>query len=245
MYSGEERSYAVTPSNRLGSAFLASLLERLESHMVLAIRLSILGAMPGGEVWSINPVWKSDDSVVDFPYSNALAIATAAANVFPTSDFLKVMDNETTITGARCEARTPSGELVALAEYMRSSPIPGEGIMPHPYQTSLVISLRTTTPGPRGRGRLYVPATGAALNGATLRFLGSAQTAFLTAANSYLEALNVAVTSTSALAELSVWSRTYATFAPVTKISVGDVLDVQRRRRDALTENVLQMDYTP
>ena len=52
--------------------------------MVLAIRVSILGAMPGGENWSINPVWKSDDSVVDLPYSNALAIATACANVFPT-----------------------------------------------------------------------------------------------------------------------------------------------------------------
>jgi hypothetical protein len=34
-----------------------------------------------------------------------------------------------------------------------------------------------------------------------------------------------------------VWSRTNASTAPVTSINMGDVCDVQRRRRDALLEN--------
>ena len=213
--------------------------------MTVVIRVSILGAMPGGEVWSINPVWVSSPSVTTIPYSNLLGIATDVDSVFPTPGFLDVMDNETTITGSRVECRELSGELINLAEHTRSSPVPGSGVQPHPYQTALVVSLRTAVAGPRGRGRLYVPATGAAISGSTLRLTSSVQTAFLTAAETYLGALNVSVNTHAALSELCVWSRTGESAAPVTKISVGDVLDTQRRRRDTLVENVMQADYVP
>jgi len=42
---------------------------------------------------------------------------------------------------------------------------------------------------------------------------------------------------------LCVWSRASSAAIPVTSIRGGDVLDVQRRRRDALTENYQSVAY--
>jgi hypothetical protein len=135
------------------------------------------------------------------------------------------------------EARTYDGSLETLAEATRGAAIAGTGGSSHPSQTSVVLSLRSNVPGASGRGRLYWPATGMGIDAATLRPLASGLTNFLTDARTYLVALNGAVRATfPGSVGLSVWSRTGATSHVISKLLVGDVLDTQRRRRDAYQE---------
>lgn len=203
------------------------------------IRVSLLGAMPNGEVWSVNPVWQIGGVATseDITAEQCLAIATAIGAINIPTGLLNMQSSSTTHTGCRVEARRWDGELAAQAEFIRIAPVAGSGTTQHPFQTSMVASLRSLTPGARGRGRLYWPATGLTLVSTTLRPLNTAVTSGLSGTKTYLTSIQQAINvSTVNDPILSVWSRTSGTTAPVTSIQMGDVLDVQRRRRDSLIE---------
>lgn len=207
------------------------------------IRLSLMGSLPGGEVWSVNPVYAVEPPGLTVTYSDLLTIATGAAGVTIPADLLVSLGTTTSFTGVRAEARTSSGTLEAAAEYIKPSPVAGTGTQYHPYQTARVISLRTNTPGARGRGRLYWPATSTSLSSATLRASSPSSSAMATAAASYLTLIEAQVQTVIPLSTLHVWSRTSGTLDQVQRIMVGDVLDVQRRRRDALAESYATVAY--
>ena len=211
--------------------------------MADVIRVSIRGTMPSGEVWSINPVYKvTTGAVISAP---ELATAAAAINALTIpSALLLTLTSSCSVTGVQLEARTHAGVLEAQAEGLRTTPVAGTGPGNKTFQTSVVGSLKTTAGGSHGRGRLYWPATGIETNPATLRVTSTVHANLVTGFKSYLQlietALDGAVDETVGLA---VWSRTTSSSALVTQIRVGDVLDTQRRRRDAVPETYIAATY--
>src|SRR6188768_2543661 len=134
----------------------------LSGGLMSYVRVSILGDAPGGEVWSINPVF---DPTLEFPGGvdqTALDAATdAIAALTPGATLLGFMSSPLRITGARTEVRDDANDnLIAISTQVRSSPVSGSASALRGAQTALVISLRTNTPGGSGRGRIYWPAVG-------------------------------------------------------------------------------------
>lgn len=207
------------------------------------IKTSILGALPSGEVWSVNPAFHLDLEGSDITAAEVLAIANAINAITVPTSVRTMMNNTTTITGVRVEARDREGALNALAEATRAAPVTGNGTSPHPYQTSWVTSLRTGFPGGQGRGRLYWPATGQAIDSNTLRVSAVNATSALSGVKTYIAAIQAAVAASAGPVGFVVWSRTGTAFHAVTSMRQGDVLDSQRRRRDALTEAYQELVY--
>lgn len=158
------------------------------------VRVSILGSAPGGEVWSINPVI---DPTFEFPPGvdqDALdAACNAIAGLTPGAALLGFMSTQLSITGARLEVRDDSTDaLIAISNQVRTTPQPGTGAPQRGAQTALVFSLRTNTPGGSGRGRLYWPAVGTAVN-LQLRFDPTPVSNSLTQMAAYLHAMEDAL----------------------------------------------------
>ena len=206
------------------------------------IKVSVLGDMPGGEVWSVNPVYAVG---ADLPptYEMLITIAAAINALTVPAGLLATMNSDCHVIGVRLESRNADGSLYAVYEAPRPVPATGSGSAVHPYQTSVVASLRTPRAGGSGRGRLYWPATGISLTPSTMRITNAVITAFRSGMASYLTAIATAIDATSPAPELVVWSRTLGTHSIVNRISAGDVPDVQRRRRDALAETVVSAVY--
>jgi hypothetical protein len=207
------------------------------------VKVSILGAMPGGEVWSVNPTFFLLDEPASVSATEALTIATAVDALTVPTGLRAWFNNATSITGCRVEARDRNGILEALGEHTRAAPVLGTGIASHPYQTSTVTSLRTAFPGGQGRGRLYWPATGFPITPSTLRADAAILAAGLAAVKTYLSDIEAAVAVSAGPADLAVWSRTGSAFHAVSSMRQGDVLDTQRRRRDTLTESYSELAY--
>lgn len=113
--------------------------------------------------------------------------------------------------------------------------IQGTGTNGHPFTESFAYSWRTTKArGPGSHGRIYLPnASQGAAGSATIA--PAVQAVYLTAAQQLLHILNVGDGDTAGMLPV-VASNVNATNTPVTSISIGRVIDSQRRRRNALTE---------
>lgn len=211
------------------------------SHL---IRVSIVGAMPNGEVWSVNPCYRLGTGL-EVPVSDAQMTAIAAAiNARAVSTGILTMWSTTTsITGVRLEARLLDGTLQNIVEGSRAVPAVGTGTNTHPFQTAMVTSLRTGTSGPRGRGRLYWPATAFAMSGATLRVNQASLSSFVLGVKTYLSGIETDIEASVGGSSLGVWSRTSNSIDNVNTIQAGDVLDTQRRRRDSLIEAYTSTTY--
>lgn len=206
--------------------------------MAILLRVSVFGAMPNGEEWSVNPVFRIGTGGAPLTPAQCLTIATACAAVTVPTGLTALMQGNTTVTGVRVENRDlTNGSLASQGEALKGTPTPGTGSNIHGYQASAVISLRTGTPGASGRGRLYWPATGAALNSTDYRISSSNVSNAVTDAKTYLSGLSSAIAVTTTTARLVVWSRKGASTADVTSLLIGNVLDSQRRRRDVLVES--------
>jgi hypothetical protein len=209
------------------------------------LKLSIRGTLPGGEAWSVNPIFDAFNAYegVEAADMNAVALAVRAVSV---PDSLKnLMSSSAQVTSFRVEGRTGGNELILAAE---ATPVDGSitglGLATKPYQTSVVASLLTGFAGASRRGRLYWPALGAGIN-TNLRL--NTPTAAKTAADmsAYLRAIQTAISANTKFAgsRLVVFSQKLGVKTPVTDISVGDVLDVQRRRRDRAVESRSSASY--
>jgi len=204
------------------------------------VRLSILGSSPGGEVWSINPVL---DPTFEFPGTVDQTLLDQAtklvAELNPDTQSLNYLSTALSITGARAEVREDSDDsLIAISIQPRTTPLFGVGTPARGASSALVISLRTNTPGGSGRGRLYWPAVGATVDN-QLRFLTANIATFATEMATYLHAMENAFATkfTTIGFDLAVRSKTTHTTPHVNKLQVGNVPDVQRRRRDSLVES--------
>lgn len=207
------------------------------------VRVSIQGTLPGGEQWSVNPCYTLADFGTTVTYPQLITIATAINAISIPSTLRLAWSTSTNVTGCRVEARKMNGDLEALAEGVRGAAIPGTGTSAHSYQTSIVQSLRTAQSGPSGRGRVYWPATGMIISASTLRPSDADVTSTLGAATTYLTAIGSAIAATLGSAPLIVWSRSTGGRYLVNRVLMGNVLDVQRRRRDQAVENYQQLAY--
>lgn len=206
------------------------------------IKAGIVGTLVNNEVWSINPVFQLDASP-DVTWDQLNTIATAINALTIGTTMRAAMSNETKVTGVKLEARTQNGQLQVQLAQDRSSAVVGTGVTPHPNQTAAVISLRTTTPGGRGRGRLYWPATGVSILATTGRFNSGVAGSLAAEFKTYLSGINTAISATIPNSSLVVWSRVGLGVQAVNKIIVGDVPDTQRRRRDKAVETYSSVSY--
>lgn len=204
------------------------------------VRVSILGASPGGETWSVNPVF---DPTLEFPggvdQSALDAACDAIAALTPGTNSLAFMSSSLSITGARLEVRDDGNDaLIGISTQVRTSALSGSGTALRGAQNALVISLRTNTPGASGRGRIYWPAVGVAV-GSDLRFSPSFASSLLADQKVYLNAMRGALATAFPTIgfDLAVRSKTTHTTPHVNKLQVGNVPDTQRRRRDSVIED--------
>lgn len=203
------------------------------------LRISIFGSMPSGEEWSVNPVFYIGGDFGE-PVSSAQAgtIATAIAARTVPAGLLALNPASVTVGGIRVEARSVGGDLEALGEAMRASPAVGSSSGAHGFSAAAVLSLRTAVPGASGRGRVYWPACGVTMNNISLRINGADITAALAGFKTYASGIVTDIETTlTGAAGLAVWSRKNAQVIAVNTIQMGDVLDVQRRRRDIVPES--------
>lgn len=208
------------------------------------LRVSIAGAMPSGEEWSVNPVYSiGGDFGAPVSAAQCNTIATAIAALAVSTFLVTMWAPGTNMSNYRVEARALDGTLESQAEAVEATPINGTGTAIHPYQTSVVTSLRTTTAGASGRGRLYWPATGVVLDSTNYRLSPTSVTNHLGAVKSFLTGIQGAIDVTLDGVALAVWSRKLEALYVVNQIQMGNVVDTQRRRRDNLIENYTGLSY--
>lgn len=210
------------------------------------VRVSVLGATTGGEVWSINPVF---DPTGEFPggvnQANLDAAASAIAALSPGTSSLTLLGTLMSVTGVRLEVRNDADDsLLAISTQARGSALPGTGTVRLPAQSAAVISLRTDTPGASGRGRLYWPVMGATVAG-TGRLNPADVLALLNNQKTYYLAMRDALATAFPTIgfDLAVRSKTTKTTPHVVRLQVGDVVDTQRRRRDKFPESYQQVGF--
>lgn len=104
---------------------------------------------------------------------------------------------------------------------------------PLPPQLTTAISLRTAQPGPRGRGRFYLPAGSTAILAADGLIPLVTRQDLVDSFAGYVGLIESDVADT----QLSVWSKTHADAHDVTLVQAGSVWDTQRRRRSGLPES--------
>lgn len=204
------------------------------------LKQTVSGSLPGGEVWSCGISFNyAQTSLVDetaLLQFNNLCIARWRAAMLDT-DFR--FSTGVVALNLVTRAVNPQGKTITLVE----GPVVeqgGGGLSPGmPNQIAMVLSLITSVPGAKGRGRLYLP-----LLGQTVGTNGRVPTANVTAvAGACQELVNGLNTDGAAVYDDD---SVYAIVASgvgqglnsrVDRIRVGDVLDDQRRRRDALQES--------
>lgn len=210
------------------------------------VRVSLGGDMPSGEKWSINPIYRP---AVPLALSNdeATAMATAIATTTWLSSLTGLNVTGVNFRTVRVEARNLAGDLESVGEAAKATPVAGSSATPHPFQTALCLSLLTGAAGASGKGRLYFPATGVPMAAATLRVTSTAQSDFLAGMNTWLASVRTQVRSVGgwSTAVLGVWSRTQASSRVVLSIRAGDIVDTQRRRRDAVSESYSSAAVAP
>lgn len=200
-------------------------------------RVYIDGTLAGGaERWSVGLGFTSSASVTPTPAGLtawADAIMTSLAGGSGWAGNLKsLLSTQGSITGVRVYSYADVGAPADVQGASTLVALPGSGTPTMPPQCSLVASLLTGNPGKSFRGRIYWPHCGGALAaGGKSGLAGQTLTTNMGAWLGSLGALN-----TGDVGEVAVVSQALGAVTPVTTVSVGDVVDTQRRRRDALVE---------
>ena len=216
-------------------------------------RTVLRGTQGSSEVWTVSNNWGVVGLSPDVPDQDSangilarLLTFTTSANV-PAS-LRTLLSTSGVIVGWRVELRSESENVLSVAEGNLTTPVAGTGTPTKTPQDALVISLRTSTPGPSGRGRMYWPALGATLDTqfaltspTSLTVAGQSRT-WLNAIGNEINQWYVSIAAAKSVA-LSVRSIKDAVNRNVTSLQVGSALDTQRRRRDNLLETYQSVPY--
>ena len=216
-------------------------------------RVIVKGSLGTVEKWSTSTAYGIVGLAPDVPdqadtdaMATAIRTATTAANV--TANLLALLSSSGNIEAIRVEKRAEDETVLNVSEQLLTTPLSGSSTANKTPQDALVFSLRTSTPGARGRGRMYWPALSQNLSAS---FQVTSPTPATLAGNvkTWLQAINTAmdgvyIAQASALrVALAVRSGTDHVCRDVTQIQVGSVLDTQRRRRDTLPESYGAVTY--
>lgn len=201
------------------------------------------GIASNSERWSIG-AWFEDPNQIAPPLpADVQGWANAIAAVIPTA-----------VGGTLRNALTTSGTIDTVNTYWYPSldgpaglagaanlTFAGLGTAIHPLPTSMVASLKTGRAGRRYRGRNYWPAIGLTVD-ASGKFTSTDTTAVPQRFKDLYNAIEEMWPATGAL-RLVVASKAANEVTPVTSISIGNVPDTQRRRRDGLIEAYTSVAY--
>lgn len=216
-------------------------------------RVIFKGSLGTVETWSTSVAYGIVGLAPDVPdqaTTDAMAqaiVGIAGATIVP-SALRTGLSTQGSVDMMRVEKRAEDESILNVAERLFSSPLVGSSAPTKTPQDSVVISLRTSTPGARGRGRMYWPALAMALS-STFQLTTPTPAAFIADAKISLQAINTAmdgvyISQAAALrVALSVRSTTDHVCRDVTALQCGSVLDTQRRRRDNLPESYSSVVY--
>ena len=213
------------------------------------IRVSLRGTLPGGEAWSVNPCFNESTNIITWNQAEGNAAAIAIGAIVPPAALRELASTQAPLASIRVERRGDNDALIGAAEAAYTAGWAGTAGATKPYQSSVVLSLRSTTPGASGRGRLYWPALGAAIQTTNLRLFTPTPANIAAGAVSYLDGIETALKNafhpSPALIDfhLAVVSRTTGQRHDIARIEVGDILDTQRRRRDKAVETYTSAVY--
>lgn len=210
------------------------------------IKTIFKGSLGAVENWSTSISWGVFGLAADTPdqaeADGLLQFITSSTGVttLPTS-LRNLIAAGSNINAVRVERRAEDETILNVAEGLLTVPSTGSGTASKSPQDALVFSLRTATPGAKGRGRMYWPAIGATLT-TSFQISNPAVADIADGAKTWLNAIGDAMNDywvSIAFARsvvLSVRSVTDHVCRDVTSLQVGSVLDTQRRRRDILPE---------
>lgn len=199
----------------------------------------------------MNPCFNETTHVGTWNQTEGNTAAQVIAGLTVPNQLQTVASAQARLASVRIERRDDDGTLIGAAEAPFTGAWLNSPIASKPIQTSIVLSLRSNTPGASGRGRLYWPALGAGIDAATMRLSTPSAALISSAASSYLDLIETTLKerlhpSPSLIDfKLCVVSPTRGTRTDITRIEVGDILDVQRRRRDKLAESYQTAVYPP
>lgn len=217
-------------------------------------RVVLKGTLGAVEVWSTSinfavnpPISDIADQVTTDAILTSVRAFLVTANV--PGNILSMMSTSCSLTDVRIERRATSNDLTLnVSEALLTAPIPGTASPVKSPQDSLVVSLRTNTPGPSGRGRLFWPALGVLLN-TSFQVVTPSPSALAANFSTFLSGIRTAIDAgftaagIGATSQLSVRSLKLRTNIPVVRLQIGSVLDTQRRRRDAIPETYSSVNY--
>lgn len=189
-------------------------------------------ALPSGEageysywVWDITQTATAANAAsFGDAVGTSLGAATAFKALFPSGIVVGPPGVE--------EVDLDTGRVVTTATGASNWVPTGPGAETMPPQLAIVVSLLTALAGGRNRGRLYLPGPTNAAIDLTGRLV---QANCTTIVNAWGAAFTAGTTAVPTLVPV-VYSRMNRSVQPITRLSVGNVIDTQRRRRDKLLE---------
>lgn len=192
-------------------------------------RADLQGTIYGIETFQHGLHFSSSDSTAGLAADVASAwttlMATAALNTFYNTGIVYSQVNVSEL-GA-----TPAAPIITSAQ----AAITGAGASADaglPAQCSPCVSLTTATAGSRARGRMFLPPPDVTAVGTSGRLSSTFRSAAVTALDTFFATMaGNAATCVVVSAVGGVWT-TYT----VNTIRLGDVVDTQRRRRNAIAE---------
>lgn len=216
-------------------------------------RTIVQGSLGSVERWSVGVNWgifgisgdNPEQALVDDMLAQLIAWTT---NPNVPNTLRALLSNQASIDGWRVEKRSEDEKILSVSQGILAAQVLGTGTPSKTPQDAIVVSLRTSTPGPTGRGRIYWPALGAALN-ASFQLSAPTAPAIAGDARTFLrgigDRLNQALINQGSVQRvvLSVRSAKNHVSRDVNLLQVGSVLDTQRRRRDALPESYAPLAY--
>lgn len=213
--------------------------------MASRVHVRFIGTMgsPAVETWSVGVNFGTVGGAGAGDTAIIQNLATTVADYVDTTTALQPLFDEMSTAVTMTNVEVYGYQTEGAADAAGAAPLPapkqGSGTIKSPFQIARCVSLQTSQPGASRRGRFYVPAMGAspAITGKVPPPAG-----YLLAWKTLFNQIEASWTG-SAPIELGVYSKTLALVTPVTSMRVGDVLDTQRRRRDALTETYSSIAY--
>lgn len=209
-------------------------------------RIILQGTLCGGaEVWTMS---HACDPLSARTQSQLQSIAQEVGTIFEAwvwDDGVlgSVIPASIAFTGVRVDDVQDPGGVVRTAQWDRTEPLTGASInYALPPECSIVVSLRTTLPGPRRRGRMYFPPLGTDSVTVNGQLGGTHQTSLADCMQDYFNAFN---SNSTIAATAFVASDAAQALTAITSIQVGNVYDAQRRRRNALQEAYVTKSVTP
>lgn len=185
---------------------------------------TLSGRLPGGDRWATT-VWTSNGAPSQFGPDSATVLATGGAFETFADELVKIMGNGSTFDTYTLRAYGASSEGSVVTS---TAPVNRQGSSQFslPNQIALVATIRTAVANATGRGRMFLPCTGAQIAQASGKVTSINTQNLVNALAAWLGAIGAGVVSVKA-----------GQFRPATRAEIGDVADTMRARRDRLVEN--------